>query len=237
MSILKSKSLRGVAVAGVATGIVAAWAGSASAQGTVIVAEATIYLPSAVVVGSNPVELTMTPTTDEAVNNSVVTLTPDDPTVLDFNPAGDDRCVDGDAGTLVCTIDGVLPADGATLNLSADVLEGANEESDLGFGLVFSADDVESATMHTGLALGSTDLVDNPAPEPEEPTEEPSDEPSDDPSEDEGDDAEPTDDAQEQLPATGGNTGIMIGAAAAVALAGVGAVLIARRRKAAEGWE
>jgi len=235
MSTLKTNVLRCAAATGVAAGIVAVASSAAFAQDT-IVAEATIFIPTAVVVGSNPLELTITPTTSEEVSDSVVTLTPDDPAVLDFNPAGDDSCVDGSDGSLVCTVPGTLPADGVMMMLDATVLEGATEESDLGFGLLFEADDVSSATMHTGLALGSTDLVDNPAPEPTEPptSEEPT--PGDDDTASE-DTATESASAAPALPTTGGSTGLLIGAAAVVAVGGAGAIVLARRRKTAASWE
>ncbi|WP_204745580.1 LPXTG cell wall anchor domain-containing protein [Glycomyces paridis] len=235
MSTLKTNVLRGVAATGVAAGIVAASSGAAFAQDT-IVAEALIYIPSAVVVGSNPLELTITPTTSDEVTGSVVTITPDDRAVLDFNPIGAD-CADGADGSLVCTVPGVLPADGVLLELDAVVADTATAESDLGFGLLFEADDVSPATMHTGLALGSTDLVDNEAPE-EPATEEPTEEPTageEQPSEENPTGEESS--AQSTLPTTGGNAGLMIAAAAAVAVAGAGALVFARRRKAAASWE
>lgn len=247
MSTLKTNVLRGVAATGVAAGLVAASSGAAFAQDT-IVAEALIGIPSAVVVGSNPLELEITPTTGEDVVDSVVTLTPDDPAVLDFNPSGDDRCVDGANGALVCTVPGVLPADGALLNLEATVLDGATGDSDLGFGLLFEADGVSSASMHTGLALGTADLVDNEAPVTEEPTpgeestpdgddEAEEDEAAADETEaDEAEEEEPTEDPT-ALPTTGGSAGLMIGVAGAVAVAGAGVIVLARRRKAAASWE
>lgn len=235
MSTLKSKTLRGLAVAGVTVGIVAASSSAAFAQE--IVVEGTVYIPTAVAVGANPMELTITPTAGNTVEGAAVTLTPDDPAVLDFNPT-DGFCTDGDAGSISCTVPGTLPADGQLLTFNAVVADGATAESDLGFGVELWADAVEPSTLHTGLSIGSTNLVDNEAPEPTEPptdeaTEEPSDDATDAPTEADTSEAA----AEETLPTTGNSTGIMIGAAAAIAVAGAGALIIARRRKTAAGWE
>lgn len=251
MSTLKSNALRAAATFGVAAGVLAAAAGTAQAQEQPIVAYADIGIPENIAPGANTILISLTPTGDETVQNPTVSIHPDDYGVLDFNPGADERCADGDTPRVECVIDGPLPAEGAVFEIEVVVPEDANEETDLGFTLAFFADDVDSATAHSGLVLGSTEL--DPSNEPpsgagggdgddlptEKPTDEATDTPDDETTEDESepgttDDA--SDNAEEKLPTTGADSGLIIGAAGAVAVAGVGALLLARRRKAGNSW-
>lgn len=251
MSTLKSNALRAAATFGIAAGLLAAAAGTAQAQDQNIVATADIGIPENIAPGANTILVSLTPTGDETVQNPTIILFPDNYNVLDFNPGEDGRCTDDDTPRVECTIDGPLPADGATFQVEVVVPEDANEETDLGFGLVFAADDVEPASAHTALVLGSTALdPTNEAPDGagggggedlpigEEPTDEPTDAPSEESSETESDPSSDmeTDNAQEQLPATGVDSGTMIGAAAAVAVVGIGALVLAHRRKTGNSW-
>ncbi|WP_199038755.1 LPXTG cell wall anchor domain-containing protein [Glycomyces salinus] len=247
MSTLKSNALRAAATFGIAAGFLAASAGTAQAQH--IVANADIGIPENIAPGANTILVSLTPTGDETVQNPFVSLTPDNYNILDFNPGEDERCTDDGGSQVVCTIDGPLPAEGATFEIEVAVPEDANEETDLGFSLAFYADDVEPATAHTGLILGSTALdPDNEPPSSgggggddlpigEEPTETPDEESTDEESEPETtDDAQTDDNADEQLPTTGADSGILIGAAGAVAVFGIGALLLARRRRTGNSW-
>lgn len=248
MSTLKSNALRAAATFGIAAGFLAASAGTAQAQH--IVANADIGIPENIAPGANTILVSLTPTGDETVQNPFVSLTPDNYNILDFNPGEDERCTDDGGSQVVCTIDGPLPAEGATFEIEVAVPEDANEETDLGFSLAFYADDVEPATAHTGLILGSTALdPDNEPPNSggggggddlpigEEPTETPDEESTDEESEPETtDDAQTDDNADEQLPTTGADSGILIGAAGAVAVFGIGALLLARRRNTGNSW-
>ena len=244
MSTRRTRLLRAAATFGIAAGIVAAAAGTAHAQ-THIVATADIGIPSDIAPGANTLVVSLTPTGDDTVQNPNVALTPDDAAVLDFNPGQDARCTDDGTSRLECAIAGPLPSEGAVFEIEVVVSEDVNEESDLGFGLVFQADDVESASAHTALVLGSTAL--DPADEAPGDTddgeelpvgEEPVDTPSEEGDETESDAESDTaaDEAQEQLPKTGADSGLLIGAAGAAAVVGFGVLVLARRRKAAKSW-
>ncbi|GAB3993861.1 hypothetical protein GCM10029992_06640 [Glycomyces albus] len=247
MSTLKSNALRAAATFGLAAGVLAAGAGTAQAQDQHIVAYADIGIPENIAPGANTILISLTPTGDETVQNPTVIVSPDDHGILDFNPGGDERCTDSESA-IECRIDGPLPAEGAVFEVEVLLPEDANEETDLGFSLAFWADDVEPASAHTGLTLGSTALdPDNEPPNAggggddlpigEEPTDTPDEEPTETESEPEATDDAPSDDnAEEQLPTTGADSGVIIGAAGAVAVVGIGALVLARRRNAGNSW-